>query len=545
MGRFGLRTARLWATSIAAVLCISTLCHPAFAQKEKRLALVIGQSGYQHVQKLTNPINDASAIADRFKAAGFEVDLRRDLSNIEMRRAIRDFTIASRGAEIAVVYFAGHSFEVSGTNYLIPVDARLQNDLDVEDEALSLDRVMKALDSTKRLRLIILDACRDNPFLKTMTRTVATRQVTNGLAKVEPDTDTLIAFAAKAGSTADDGAENHSPFTVALLNNLFDPGTDIRIALGRVRDEVKRSTGNRQEPFVYGSLGGNTVSLVPAPAARPSVSAPSNDPQANVRRDYEFAERVGTREAWDSFLSLHPAGFFADLAKAARSKIIAGEQRARAEAAERAGAANAAAERAKAEAARLAAEAAETARVEATRLQDQARRAEAEKRIQIAALPANTNDPEVTRSLQTELRRVGCHLGAVDGKWNPASQRSIESFNRYSGLKLDTAAASVEALDGVKGQRGRICPLICGANQHVEGDRCVANPVERKPPPRKEASRPPEPSARDRARERARERAAERPRRERQEVQREAPRRATDIPCDRGFGGKTDLANGC
>jgi uncharacterized caspase-like protein len=176
---------------------------PALAQaapKEKRIALVIGHSGYQHVPKLLNPLNDASAIADKFKSAGFEVDLRRDLTNTDMRRAMREFTAASRGADIAVVYFAGHGFEVSGTNYLIPVDAKLQSDLDVEDEALSLDRVVKTLEPAKRLRLIILDACRDNPFLKTMTRTIASRQIASGLAKVEPDTDTLVAFAAKAGS---------------------------------------------------------------------------------------------------------------------------------------------------------------------------------------------------------------------------------------------------------------------------------------------------------------------------------------------------------
>ena len=183
----------------------------------------------------------------------------------------------------------------------------------------------RALEPAKRLRLIILDACRDNPFLKTMTRTVASRQIASGLAKVEPDTDTLIAFAAKAGSTADDGAGKHSPFTVALLNKLFEPGTDIRIALGRVRDEVKRATGNKQEPFVYGSLGGSTMSLVPAPEAKPAAAAPAADPHANIRRDYELAAQIGTEEAWNSFLDLYKTGFFAELAKEARSKIIAAE----------------------------------------------------------------------------------------------------------------------------------------------------------------------------------------------------------------------------
>ena len=138
-----------------------------------------------------------------------------------MRRAFRDFAEKSRSADIAVVFFAGHGIEIDGTNYLLPVDTSLKRDLDVEDEAISLDRIVRMLEPAKRLRLIILDACRDNPFARTVRRTSETRSIGRGLAKIEPpSSDTLIAFAAKAGSTAADGDGKHSPFTTALLKNL-------------------------------------------------------------------------------------------------------------------------------------------------------------------------------------------------------------------------------------------------------------------------------------------------------------------------------------
>ena len=145
---------------------------------EKRVALVIGNSSYKHVSKLPNPSRDASAISAMLKKAGFDVVESRDNLGInDMRRAMRDFSDKTRDADIAVVFYAGHGIEVDGTNYLIPVDASLERDIDVEDEALPLDRIVKILEPVKRLRLVILDACRDNPFMKSMKRTVASRSI--------------------------------------------------------------------------------------------------------------------------------------------------------------------------------------------------------------------------------------------------------------------------------------------------------------------------------------------------------------------------------
>src|SRR5262249_25083821 len=139
------------------------------------------------------------ALAALLKASGFDVVERRsDVGIAGMRRAMSDFSDIASDADIAIVYYAGHGIQVDGINYLIPTDARLARDFDVEDETISLDRVLRAMDSARRLRLVILDACRDNPFAQSMKR--SNRAIGRGLARVEPTTpDTLVAFAAKAG----------------------------------------------------------------------------------------------------------------------------------------------------------------------------------------------------------------------------------------------------------------------------------------------------------------------------------------------------------
>jgi formylglycine-generating enzyme required for sulfatase activity len=256
---------------LACIVCLLVL-GTGPGRADKRVALVIGNSSYQHVGLLPNPAKDADAMAALFRSTGFDaVELRIDLGIAAMRRAIGDFAEVAGKSDIAVIYFAGHGLEVDGVNYLVPVDAMLARDYDVEDEAISLDRALKAIDPARRLRLVILDACRNNPFLASMKR--STRAIGRGLTRVEPAPDTLVAYAAKAGSLAADGAgSSHSPFTVALLQHVATPGLDIRLALGAVRDAVIASTSPRQEPFVYGSLGGQTIALVDA-AGAPAADA--------------------------------------------------------------------------------------------------------------------------------------------------------------------------------------------------------------------------------------------------------------------------------
>jgi uncharacterized caspase-like protein len=487
-----------WVLAAAALLMA---CQPAFA--EKRVALVLGNSAYLNVAQLTNPANDSARIAATLKDAGFDVvDSRRDLPAAETRRALRDFADRARDADIAVVYYAGHGIEVDGANYLIPVDAKLERDTDVYDEALSLERVLIAIEPAKKLRLVILDACRDNPFAKTMKRTVASRAIGQGLAKVEPaNPNVLIAYSAKAGSTAADGDGKNSPFTIALANHIATPGLDVRRAFGFVRDDVLKSTGNKQEPFVYGSLGGEDVPLVPAPAKTAPVAAAAQAPvpapsaQAEARRDYELALQVGNRSALNAFLAQYPDGFYASLAKLQLEKIaaeearIAATEKARLAEQERARLAAEGAQKSQQAKAEADAKAAEQARIAAEKAkqvaQDQATAAEQKrvaaettasdkgKAVNLAALDAGPPPAEITKSVQLELRRVGCLAGAADGDWNTASQRSLTQFNRYAGTRLDAKVASVDTLDAIKLKPSRVCPLVCEHGFKADGERCA------------------------------------------------------------------------
>ncbi len=303
------------------------LVSPAFA--DRRAALIIGNSNYEYANTLPNTVNDAKAIAGLLKRVGFDVvDERSDVGVVEFKRAVREFLDKTADTDIAVVYYSGHGIEVGGTNYLIPVDAKMANVIDVDDEAVSLDRVLLATQTAKKLSLIIVDACRDNPFLTAQGSLPGTRSLATRLSGVAPTSgDTLIAYAAKGGSLSYDGTGSNSPFTMALVKYIAQPGLDIRIALGKVRDDVLANTGNRQEPFVYGSLGGAFVSLVPAvpasnvPAeARGAVDSDSNLPAGT---DYEMAERVATADGWHAFITAHGSGYYAELARAQLAKLIA------------------------------------------------------------------------------------------------------------------------------------------------------------------------------------------------------------------------------
>ena len=315
--------------ALLASLSAMTLAGRA-AHAESRVAMVIGNSAYQNVNQLPNPAKDAEAIGEMLKKAGFDVvDSRQNVGVADMKRMIRNFSDKVANADVAVVYYAGHGIEVDGTNYMVPVDAKLERDIDVEDEAVSLDRIVRTLDPAKKLRLVILDACRDNPFATAMKRSISSRGIERGLGKVEPSNpNTLIAYAAKAGSTASDGVGAHSPFTTALLTQLPVPGQDLRKSLGYVRDAVLKATDNKQEPFAYGSLGGDDVALVAAaPKASPVPAQVSAlDATSQLRRDYELAAAINTKPAWDAFINNYPKGFYADLARAARSKLDAGTQ---------------------------------------------------------------------------------------------------------------------------------------------------------------------------------------------------------------------------
>jgi len=230
----------------------------------KRVALVVGNSAYTNVPRLSNPARDADAMVAAFRRLGFsDVIEVKDVKKSGMQAALLDFADKSVDADWAVIYYAGHGMEIDGVNYMIPVDAVLKRDQSVRLETVSLDEMIDAAAAAKKLRVVILDACRDNPFLARMARTIATRSVGVGLASVEPQQGTLVAFAAKQGQTAADGSGANSAFVSAMLQHIGEPGVDVNIFFRKVRDSVLSATSNRQEPFVYGSLPGETLSFQP------------------------------------------------------------------------------------------------------------------------------------------------------------------------------------------------------------------------------------------------------------------------------------------
>ena len=223
---------------------------PALA--DKRVALVIGNANYQHVSHLPNPVNDTADIGAALERLGFAIRRENDLDLTALRRAVSEFSDSAVGADIALVYFAGHGLEVDGENYLIPVDAVLETDRRIRFEAVPY--VSAALEGAKGLRIVLLDACRSNPFLASMKVTSPTRSIGRGLTRVEPSTGTIIGFSAKEGTTAEDGDGRNSPYAAALLEYLEEPGLEVQFMFRKVRDGVLARTNGRQEPFLYGSL---------------------------------------------------------------------------------------------------------------------------------------------------------------------------------------------------------------------------------------------------------------------------------------------------
>jgi tetratricopeptide (TPR) repeat protein len=229
----------------------------------RRIALVIGISAYQTVQRLPNPVNDAQGVAEALRHLGFaEVIELHDLTRASMEKALKDFGDRAASADWAVVFYAGHGMQVDGNNFLIPADAEIASVNHVDDETINLDRVLRKAAVAKKLGLVILDSCRNNPFLDRMIQGGrAPRGIGSGLASVEPSHGELVVFATRDGHVASDGEGEHSPFTQALLYHIDEPSVDVELLFRKVRDTVMATTKNAQEPFTYGSLPGEQLFL--------------------------------------------------------------------------------------------------------------------------------------------------------------------------------------------------------------------------------------------------------------------------------------------
>ncbi len=223
----------------------------------RKVALIIGNGAYRNVVPLANPPRDAKLIASTFRELGFAtVTLVPDLTRDKFFATLHEFGQEAEKADWAVVYYAGHGMEIGGVNYLIPVDARLKADSDAETQAVALEQVIASVAGARKLRLVMLDACRDNPFEKTMQRTIALKLVNRGFSNIEPEAGFMVVYAAKHGETALDGDSLNSPFATVLARVIKEPKIEVRKLFDIVRDDVWKATNRTQQPFTYGSLPG-------------------------------------------------------------------------------------------------------------------------------------------------------------------------------------------------------------------------------------------------------------------------------------------------
>ena len=302
-----------WRGLILFVVGVITPCLLIAPAEARRVALVIANGKYTNASSLKNPVSDARLIAASLKNAGFgQVDVRLDLGKSAMEAELRSFGQRAEGADVALIYYAGHGIEAGGQNYLIPTDAKLERDRDLDIEATRLDTALLMTESA-RLKIVVLDACRNNPFVARMVRTMRSRAVGRGLAAVEPEGETLVVYAAKAGATAADGDGANSPFAESLAKRLVQPGLEISLLFRAVRDDVLALTGRVQEPFTYGSLSGTAFYFVPG-AAGPQLAitgAPTSPAVSSATTEALFwqgAMAANSAAAFRDYLKRYPKG---------------------------------------------------------------------------------------------------------------------------------------------------------------------------------------------------------------------------------------------
>jgi hypothetical protein len=314
-------------TLILSLICMSLTAQSAMA--DKRVAFVVGNGAYKNVAQLPNPPIDARAMAAVLRNVGFDVVEGTNLTRDTMTERLLEFGKKAQGADVAVFFYAGHGIAISGTNYLLPVDADIKSEMDVKlGSAINIDLTLDQTMSDAKVKLVFLDACRDNPFAAKIKLNSSTRSVSvqSGLAEMKSGEGTLIAFATGPGQTALDGeVGTNSPFTRALIAHITTPGVEIQQAMTEVRAQVNEETNKGQLPWGHTNLIGS-VYLNPAAAPAPNAAAPSPSAPAAVASsssgtdvELEFWRSIkdsNKPEELNAYLSNYPNGQFKSLALA-------------------------------------------------------------------------------------------------------------------------------------------------------------------------------------------------------------------------------------
>ena len=439
---------------LAALLTLVALALPSESRAARRVALVIGNAAYQYTTPLLNPSNDATDVADALRRLGFEVVDGRDLDKRAMERLIREFSVKLSGADVALFFYAGHGLQVEGKNYLLPTDARLASEGDVDFESLPVDLVIKQMERDAKTSLVLLDACRDNPLARSLARNLGARstQVGQGLAEVKVGIGTLIGYSTQPGAFALDGVGRNSPYTAALLKHVEAPAMDVSGVLVEVRNDVLKTTGGRQVPWEHTSLTGRVyLTGQPAPVSTEGTQLaglppPPTPPPVVNNYDKElellFWNTVKDSKSPDvlqAYLDRYPNGSFTALARILLANV-----------------------REPVKVATLPPATPDSAQVAALPVPDMKPRSSAA-------------DPQVlARALQTELKRVGCDPGSVDGKWGGKAKEALAEFVRRTQVVLPSEEPTAVALEALAARNDRVCHVDCGKGEKQVNGKCIA-----------------------------------------------------------------------
>jgi hypothetical protein len=309
---------------IAALSAATLLVSANAAMADKRVAFVVGNGAYKNVAALPNPAVDAKSMAKLLRNVGFDVVEGSNLTRDKMTEKLLDFGEKAEGADVALFFYAGHGIAVNGTNYLLPVDADLKSEMDVKlGAAINVDLTLEQTMGDAKVKLVFLDACRDNPFAAKIRSAKATRSVSvaSGLAEMKSGEGTLIAFATGPGQTALDGeAGTNSPFTRALMANIASPGVEIQQAMTKVRAQVNEETGKNQLPWGHTNLigsvylnpvaGGSAVEAANTPVA---AAGPASEVELEFWRSIKDSNKP---EELNAYLTNYPNGTFKPIALA-------------------------------------------------------------------------------------------------------------------------------------------------------------------------------------------------------------------------------------
>jgi hypothetical protein len=428
-----------FANFLRLLMLFSWVFIPTLAVAEKRVALVVGNGAYTHATRLNNPVNDAKDVTAALKRLGFEVVQGDDVTNEKFDDLIQSFSSKLAGADIALFYYSGHGLQFDGANYLVPVDSKIEGVYALKKRAVIAQDVVNMMEREAKASLVFLDACRNNTLVRDLEQSLPAQSRTGsgarGLARMAQSGNSLIAFAAAPNDVAADGTgSRNSPFTAAVLKHIETPNIVVPEMLTEVTADVTRATSNRQKPEVLSRLTTQvrlkqllvSAAVTPPPAPIPT---PSSNREDAARVAWETLHSSCDPHRLKLFRNRYGETYFGDLAQLRIADIDAGKQCAPAKPA-----------------------------------------------VVVVVPPPPTapvkliDDDAFVRSMQTELKRVGCYDGSADGRWGDKSLAALKA----SKVSDEPTQVSLAAL---KQTTSRLCPLKCDADEREVNGKCVQKPA--------------------------------------------------------------------